>query len=80
MPREATDKAKSCPRPSQKQYRVHNLPKSKSIATTLRKSKSRKVSSNRKRDLCWPGSSWPRIAEIPWISGFFSLPLCIPCQ
>ena len=30
-------KAKSCPRPTKKQNRVHNLPKSKSGTTALRK-------------------------------------------
>ena len=73
--REETDKAKSYPQPIKKQYRVHNLPKSKSGATTLGKARPRYVPAYRKRDLCFPGAWWLRIAELPWFSGFSSLPL-----
>ena len=70
---------KSCPQPAKKQYRVHNLPKSKSGTTTLRKPEPRYVSTNRKRDLRFPERDDPGSRK-SLKSRLFSLLLCISCQ
>ena len=76
----STEKAKSCPRPAKKQNRVHNLPKSKIVATTLRKPKPRYVSANRKMESLLPSSVMTPDCRNPLKQGFFSLPLCISCH
>ena len=70
---------KACPQPAKKQYRVHNLPKSKSGTTTLRKPEPRYVSTNRKRELRFPERDDPGSRK-SLKSRLFSLLLCISCQ
>ncbi len=71
---------KSCPQPTKKQNRVHNLPKSKIVATPLAHCGTLISSREQKKGIPAARSVMTPERGNPFISGFFSPLSCVSRQ